>query len=122
MTLVRKAYLKHKTLSMQSLSKIFPEVECQAANITISERHGLKEPKRLEDLQFKIIDALRDHCTYNHEAQQKPHFFSRILGKLPELRSLCREGLLRLKHLKDNVATKPPPVLDALFLESQLPF
>lgn len=86
------------------------------------ERHGLKEPKKLEDHQFKIIDALRDHCTYNHEAQQKPHFFSRILGTLPELRTLCREGLMRLEHLKEHSIVKPPPVLDALFIESQLPF
>jgi hypothetical protein len=40
----------------------------------------------MEELQMKIIDCLRDHCTYNSEAQRKPNFFSLILGKIAELR------------------------------------
>jgi nuclear receptor subfamily 4 group A protein 2 len=86
-----------------------------------TDRHGLKEPKKMEELQMKIIDALRDHCTYNCEAQKKPQYFSRILGKIPELRTLSREGLQRLFFFKleDN---KPPEVIDNLFLASKLPF
>ena len=53
-----------------------------------AERHGLSEPKIVENLQNKIINALRDHVTYNSDAQRKPHYFSRILDKLPQLRSL----------------------------------
>lgn len=86
------------------------------------ERHGLKEPKKMEDIQMKIIDALRDHCTYNCEAQKKTHFFSRILGKIPELRSLSREGLQRLFYLKLEDIAQPPPIIENLFLTSQLPF
>ena len=53
-----------------------------------AERHGLSEPKIVENLHNKIINALRDHVTYNSDAQRKPHYFSRILDKLPQLRSL----------------------------------
>lgn len=86
-----------------------------------TERHGLKEPRRAEDAQMKVIDTLRDHCTYNSEAQKKQQFFSRILGKIPELRTLCREGIKRFCALKMDVAP-PPPIIDNLFLSSQLPF
>ena len=40
-----------------------------------AERHGLSEPKIVENLQNKIINALRDHVTYNSDAQRKPHYF-----------------------------------------------
>lgn len=59
---------------------------------SVSERHGIREPKKVEQLQMKIISSLRDHVTYNAEAQRKPHYFSHILGKLPELRSLSMQG------------------------------
>ena len=76
----------------------------------------------MEELQMKIIDCLRDHCTYNSEAQKKPQFFSRILGTIPELRTLCREGLQRLYCLKTQNICPPPPVIENLFISSQLPF
>ena len=85
-------------------------------------RHGLKEPKKMEDLQMKIIDCLRDHCTYNSDAQKKPHFFSRILGKIAELRSLSREGLQRLYYYKLENVMQAPPMIENLYLSSQLPF
>lgn len=77
----------------------------------------------MEDLQNRIIDALRDHCTYNGEAMKKPNFFSCILGKIPELRTLCREGQQRIYFLKMNDVAKVclPPLLENLFLNSQLP-
>ena len=53
---------------------------------SVSERHGLSDPKTVEALQNKIINSLRDHVTYNSDAQRKPHYFSRILDKLPQLR------------------------------------
>lgn len=83
----------------------------------------MKDVKKLEDMQMKIVDALRDHCTYNSEAQRKPHFFSRILGTIPELRSLSREGRQRLYYLRlDEQANPPPPLLETIFLSSHLPF
>lgn len=94
------------------ISSIFP----------LPERHGLKDPAKMEDLQMKLIDALRDHCTYNAHAQKKPHFFSRILGKIPELRTLSREGLQRFLCLKVDDVAPPPPVIDNIFLTSHLPF
>jgi len=68
----------------------------------LSDRHGLKEPQKVEELQTKIVGALRDHCTYNVDAQKKRHLFARILGKIPYLRTLShdvRQYLVRLKRL-----------------------
>jgi nuclear receptor subfamily 4 group A protein 2 len=82
----------------------------------------LKEAQKTEDLQMKIIDSLRDHCTYNSDAMKKPQFFSRILGKIPELRSLSREGLKRLEELKKLDIAQLSPAIERLFHTSQLPF
>lgn len=90
--------------------------------LLFSVRHGLREQKKMEDLQMKIIDTLRDHCIYNSEAQKKPHFFSRILSKIAELRSLSREGLQRLFYFKLEDAIKAPPVIEDMYLNSHLPF
>ena len=70
---------------------------------------------------MKIIDALRDHCTYNSEAQRKPQLFSTILGKMPELRSLSREGLERLFYFKPEDKKLPQALLN-LLAANKLPF
>lgn len=86
-----------------------------------SERHGLREPKKVEQLQMKIIGSLRDHVTYNAEAQKKPHYFSRLLGKLPELRSLSVQGLQRIFYLKLEDLVPAPALIENMFVAS-LPF
>ncbi|XP_064646082.1 nuclear receptor subfamily 4 group A member 2-like isoform X3 [Lineus longissimus] len=109
-------------LSLHRMELDLSSLACMAALTMITQRHGLKEPKRMEDLQMKVIDALRDHCVYNCEAQKIPNFFSKILGKIPELRTLSREGLQRLFYLKLDDITETPELIEKLFLESQLPF
>ncbi|KAK2150994.1 hypothetical protein LSH36_380g04038 [Paralvinella palmiformis] len=109
-------------LSLHRMTLDISSLACMSALAMITQRHGLKEAKKTEDLQMKIIDSLRDHCTYNSEAMKKPHFFSRILGKIPELRSLSREGLKRLEEIKKLDIAQPPPAIERLFLTGQLPF
>ena len=76
---------------------ISPTVDCEAGSdwFTVAERAGLLEPKKVEALQTKIINSLRDHVTYNQDAQRKPHYFSRILDKL-QVGQQHREQLKRL--------------------------
>jgi len=50
----------------------------------------------MEALQMKIVSSLRDHVTYNAEAQRKSQYLSYLLGKIPELRSLSVQGLQRI--------------------------
>lgn len=87
----------------------------------IIDRHSLEDPVKVEQLQMKIIGSLRDHVTYNCEAQKKPHYFSRVLAKLPELRSLSVQGLQRIFYLKLEDLIPAPPVIEAMF-SSTLPF
>ncbi|KAG5883197.1 hypothetical protein JTB14_033098 [Gonioctena quinquepunctata] len=94
---------------------------CLCALTLITERHGLKDPHRVEQLQMKIISSLRDHVTYNAEAQRKSHYFSRLLGKLPELRSLSLQGLQRIFYLKLEDLVPAPPLIEKMFVAS-LPF
>ncbi|KAK6166599.1 hypothetical protein SNE40_023252 [Patella caerulea] len=108
-------------LSLHRMALDLSSHACMSALAMVTLRHGLKEPEKMEELQMKIIDCLRDHCTYNSDAQKKTHFFSKILGKIAELRSLSREGLQRMLQFKlDEI--RAPPVIENMFLSSQLPF
>ena len=75
----------------------------------------------MDNLQNKIITALRDHVTYNSDAQRKPHYFSRILDKLPQLRSLSVQGLQRIFYLKLEDLVPAPPLIERMFASS-IPF
>ena len=86
-----------------------------------SERHGLLEPKKVESLQTKIINSLRDHVTYNPDAQKKPHYLSRILDKLQVLRSLSQQALQRIFYLRLEGLVPEPPIIKKLF-SSSIPF
>lgn len=83
-----------------------------------AERHGLKEPKKVEELQNNIVKCLKEgdggsHCWSNH--------LSRLLEKLRELRTLCIQGLQRIFYLKLEDLVPPPAIIDKLFLDT-LPF
>ena len=85
------------------------------------ERHGLLEPKQVEALQTKIINSLRDHVTYNPEAQRKPQYFTRILDKLQVLRSLSQQALQRIFYLRLEGLVPEPPIIERMF-SSSIPF
>ncbi|XP_038108482.1 nuclear receptor subfamily 4 group A member 2 isoform X2 [Culex quinquefasciatus] len=107
--------------SLHSMEIDISAFACLCALTLVTERYGLREPKRVEQLQMKIISSLRDHVTYNSEAQRKPHYFNRLLGKLPELRSLSVQGLQRIFYLKLEDLVPAPPLIENMFLAS-LPF
>ncbi|XP_039280267.1 probable nuclear hormone receptor HR38 isoform X2 [Nilaparvata lugens] len=107
--------------SLHAMEVDISAFSCLCALTLITERHGLKEPNKVEQLQMKIISSLRDHVTYNAEAQRKSHYFSRLLGKLPELRSLSVQGLQRIFYLKLEDLVPAPPLIENMFVAS-LPF
>lgn len=93
--------------------------------MSLAERHGLKEPKRVEELQNKIVNCLKDHVTFTSGGGggglNRPNYLSKLLGKLPELRTLCTQGLQRIFYLKLEDLVPPPAIIDKLFLDT-LPF
>ncbi|CAK1549976.1 unnamed protein product [Leptosia nina] len=95
---------------------------CLCALTLITERHGLKEPHRVEQLQMKIIGCLRAHMPGGPGVggAGAPHF-SRVLGALPELRSLSVQGLQRIFYLKLEDLVPAPPLIENMFRAS-LPF
>ncbi|MCL4136763.1 UNVERIFIED_CONTAM: hypothetical protein GTU68_025115, partial [Idotea baltica] len=107
--------------SLKSMDLDLSAFACLSALTLITERHGLKETKKVELLQMKVISSLRDHVTYNSDAQKKPHYFSRILGKLPELRSLSVQGLQQIFYLKLEDLVPAPQLIENMFVSS-LPF
>uniref|UniRef100_W8C2E6 Probable nuclear hormone receptor HR38 n=1 Tax=Ceratitis capitata TaxID=7213 RepID=W8C2E6_CERCA len=94
---------------------------CICALTVITERHGLQEPKRVEDIQLKIIESLRDYVIFNAKRPRGSYHFSRLLGILPELRSLSIQGLQRIFYLKIEDLVPIPSAIDKMFVAS-LPF
>ncbi|XP_055951102.1 nuclear receptor subfamily 4 group A member 2-like isoform X2 [Argiope bruennichi] len=107
--------------SLHSMDIDISAFACLCALALVAERHGLKEPQRVEQVQMKIIGSLRDHVTYNNEAQKKRHYFSRILTQLPELRTLSVQGLQRIFYLRLEDLVPAPPLVENIFTSS-LPF
>ncbi|XP_074487683.1 putative nuclear hormone receptor HR38 [Sebastes fasciatus] len=110
----------------QSLHRMNLDVSlfaCLAALVIITDRHGLKEPKRVEDFQSHLITCLREHVSGNgsEPSRTQPNYLSRLLGKLPELRTLCTQGLQRIFYLKLEDLVPPPPIVEKIFMDT-LPF
>ncbi|KAK5864220.1 hypothetical protein PBY51_001180 [Eleginops maclovinus] len=108
----------------QSLHRMKLDVSsfsCLTALVLIADRHGLKEPKRVEDLQNQLITSLKDHLSGCGSDSLQPHYLSRLLGKLPELRTLCTQGQQRIFYLKLEDLVPPPPIVDKIFMDT-LPF
>lgn len=83
-----------------------------------AERHGLKEPKKVEELQNNIVKCLKDGDAASNSWS---NHLSRLLEKLRELRTLCIQGLQRIFYLKLEDLVPPPAIIDKLFLDT-LPF
>ncbi|XP_029012790.1 nuclear receptor subfamily 4 group A member 1 [Betta splendens] len=108
----------------QSLHRMRLDVSsfaCLAALVIIADRHGLKEPKRVEDMQNQLIACLKDHISGCSLDAARPGYLSRVLGMLPDLRTLCTQGLQRIFYLKLENLAPPPPIVEKIFMDT-LPF
>ncbi|KAG7472011.1 hypothetical protein MATL_G00104140 [Megalops atlanticus] len=107
--------------SLQRMNLDVSSFSCLCALVIITDRHGLKEPKRVEEFQNRLIACLKDHVTSSASDSSRPNYLSRLLGKLPELRTLCTQGLQRIFYLKLEDLVPPPPIVDKIFMDT-LPF
>ena len=73
----------------------------------------------MEDMQNQLIACLKDHVSAAETL--RPNYVSRLLGKLPELRTLCTQGLQRIFYLKLEDIVPPPPIVEKIFMDT-LPF
>ncbi|XP_056128953.1 nuclear receptor subfamily 4 group A member 1 isoform X2 [Lampris incognitus] len=108
----------------QSLHRMKLDVSsfsCLTTLVMITDRHGLKEPKRVEDMQNQLITCLKDHVSGCASDSLRPNYLSRLLGKLPELRTLCTQGFQRIFYLKLEDLVPPPPIVEKIFMDT-LPF
>ncbi|CAL8307455.1 unnamed protein product [Merluccius merluccius] len=94
---------------------------CVSALALITERHGLKEQGRVDELQSTIVKCLKSTLSYVDDGACRPNHVSKLLETLPELRTLCTRGLQRIFYLKLEDLVPPPATIDQLFLDT-LPF
>lgn len=86
---------------------------------------GLKEPKKVEELQSKLVCCLRDHLSSGvigglAAAGKAPPAVPAVLNLRVELRSQRTQGLQRIFYLKLEDLVPPPPLIDR-FLDT-LPY
>ncbi|KAA8591333.1 hypothetical protein FQN60_002276 [Etheostoma spectabile] len=81
-------------------------------------RMRLDEPRRVEDLQNQLITCLKDHISGCGSDSLRPNYLSKLLGKLPDLRTLCTQGLQRIFYLKLEDLVPPPPIVDKIFMDT----
>ncbi|XP_039592259.1 nuclear receptor subfamily 4 group A member 3 isoform X1 [Polypterus senegalus] len=120
--------IKDFSSNFQSLNLDISAFACLAALVMLTEqRHGLKEPKKVEEMQNKIICCLRDHLNFTSSPSSSGGStgkgaapLSRILNVRAELRSLRTQGLQRIFYLKLEDLVPPPPIIDK-FLDT-LPY
>ncbi|XP_064195790.1 nuclear receptor subfamily 4 group A member 3 isoform X1 [Anguilla rostrata] len=117
---------------LQSLNLDVSAFACLAALVMLTEQcPGLKEPKKVEEIQNKIICCLRDQLGFGAGvpvggaggaggASKAPASLSRVLNVRAELRSQRTQGLQRIFYLKLEDLVPPPPVIDR-FLDT-LPY
>ncbi|XP_034721028.1 nuclear receptor subfamily 4 group A member 2-like isoform X2 [Etheostoma cragini] len=104
--------------NLQRMNLDVSTFSCICSLALVTERHGLKEPKKVEELQNNIVKCLKDADGLS-DRWSNP--LSRLLDKLRELRTLCIQGLQRIFYLKLEDLVPPPAVIDKLFLDT-LPF
>lgn len=75
----------------------------------------------MENMENQLISCLKDHVSGCGSESLHPNYLSRLLGKLPELRTLCTQGLQRIFCLKLEDTVPLPPTVDRVFIET-LPF
>ncbi|KAM6945719.1 nuclear receptor subfamily 4 group A member 2-like [Aplochiton taeniatus] len=104
--------------NLQRLNLDVSTFSCISTLTIITERQGLKEPKRLEELQNTIVNCLKNNFSVEDANVEQPNPLPKLLEKLC---TLCTQGLQRIFYLKLEDLVPPPPVIDKLFLDT-LPF
>jgi len=108
--------------SLEHLDIDLPALAGCAALVVITDRPGLKEPTKVERLQTSLVNALRDYVANSgHAHNNNPHYFSRLLAKIPDLRSISEQGLQGIFYLKLEELVPAPPLIESMFA-SNLPF
>ncbi|KAF7489824.1 putative nuclear hormone receptor HR38 [Sarcoptes scabiei] len=77
---------------LQTLNLDLNAFVCLCALTVITAREGVSDPDPIEQIENKLINSLRDHTVYNTDAQKKPNYFSKILTKISELRTIGDYG------------------------------
>uniref|UniRef100_A0A3Q1ILV7 Nuclear receptor subfamily 4 group A member 2 n=1 Tax=Anabas testudineus TaxID=64144 RepID=A0A3Q1ILV7_ANATE len=107
--------------NLQRMNLDVSTFSCICSLALVTERHGLKEPRKVEELQNSLLRCLKDGGPCADGAASCRSNVSRLWTKLPELRTLCVQGLQRIFYLKLEDLVPPPAIIDKLFLDT-LPF
>lgn len=93
--------------------KVF--IFCKSVVSFFIERTGLKHGVKVTSAESKVVDSLRDHCTYNPEAQNKPHLYSRVVSLMDPLDSICQHMISRLQQAIVDHNISVPSQISQLF-------
>lgn len=108
------------TCALGDLNVDISSFACLLALILFTDRRGLKEPRKVEELQNKAIASLKNHVTHSSVASDRPNYFTKLLEKLPDLRTVADCGRRRIfLHKMENLVPFPQ-YLERIFDEPSL--
>ncbi|ESN92973.1 hypothetical protein HELRODRAFT_96116 [Helobdella robusta] len=98
--------------NLNKLSLDATSTACMEALILITDRVGLKDSQLVDKLQWKVCETLYEHIqnTYEDTDRESP-VLSRILGALPQIRSISMHCLRLLQKLETSKPKIPQPAL-----------
>lgn len=103
------------TCSLSDLNVDISSFSCLLALVLFTDRRGLKDPRKVEELQNKTIASLKNHVTHSSVASDRPNYFSKLLDKLPDLRLVADHGKQRIFLHKMQNLVPFPQYLDKIF-------
>nr|XP_039268852.1 probable nuclear hormone receptor HR38 [Styela clava]XP_039268858.1 probable nuclear hormone receptor HR38 [Styela clava] len=106
------------TCSLNDLNVDISSFSCLLALILFTDRRGLKDPRKVEELQNKTIASLKNHVTHSSVASDRPNYFSKLLDKLPDLRLVADHGRQRIFLHKMQNLVPFPQYLDSIFQDT----
>lgn len=79
------------------------------ALLLFQDRPGLRDSKKVEEMQSLVIDTLKEHVSKSAVTSDRPNYFMKLLAVMPDLRTLAAMGARRLYLHKVESPSIPFP-------------
>ncbi|KAL1020710.1 hypothetical protein UPYG_G00003660 [Umbra pygmaea] len=106
--------------SLHSLNLDVTSFSCFTTLVLVTDRNGLKEPRRVKEFQNQVISCLRDHISNCAADFIKSNYLPCLLGMLPRIQALCSQGLQCLFDLKLQNFAPPPLIVETILKDTPL--
>ncbi|XP_076822061.1 uncharacterized protein LOC143468615 [Clavelina lepadiformis] len=95
--------------SLSELNVDISSFSCLLALILFRERPGLRDVKKVDEMQGVVIESLREHVSKSSVTADRPNYFMKLLAIFPDLSALAVIGARRIFRHKVEAPSVPLP-------------